>query len=98
MNSSKSGSAQLGQLQAVAVSLGTALPGVTEKQLLQGPFSDTMTHAGQLAMLGRLTGSPVPPENFLEAAIDASNVGPVQPAPVSPDREWPEGPKPTRSD
>src|SRR4051812_36272264 len=30
------------------------LEGLTEEQLLQGPFSDAMTHAGQLAMLRRL--------------------------------------------
>jgi hypothetical protein len=29
-----------------------------------------MTHAGQLAMLRRLAGSPVPPESFVDAAIE----------------------------
>ena len=72
---------------------GTALSGTTEERLLQGPFSDAMTHAGQLAMLRRLSGSPVPPENFIEAAIDPLNVGPDQPLPVSPDKEWPERPR-----
>jgi hypothetical protein len=67
-----------------------ALDGITEEQLLQGPFSDAMTHAGQLAMLRRLHGSPVPPENFIVAAIDTENVGPSQPAPTSPDADWPE--------
>lgn len=66
--------------------------GVSGAQLLQGPLSDAMTHAGQLAMLRRLHGSPVPPENFIVAAIDADNVGPLQPAPRSPDGEWPERP------
>ena len=51
-----------------------------------------MTHAGQLAMLRRLHGSPVPPENFLEADIDPSNLGTDQAVPKGPDREWPEGP------
>jgi len=37
---------------------------ISAKQLLQGPLSDAMTHAGQLAMLRRMAGSPVPPENF----------------------------------
>ena len=69
---------------------GTALDGINEEQLLQGPFSDAMTHAGQLAMLRRLHGSPVPPENFIVAAIDAENLGPSQPAPTSPDADWPE--------
>jgi hypothetical protein len=44
---------------------GTDLKGITEEQLLQGPFSDAMTHAGQLAVLRRLAGSPVAPENFI---------------------------------
>ena len=33
---------------------GTPLRGTTEERLLQGPFCDAMTHAGQLAMLRRL--------------------------------------------
>ena len=68
------------------------LRGASLEQLLQGPLSDAMTHVGQLAMLRRLADSPVPPENFIVAAIDAANLGPVQPLPVSPDREWPEAP------
>lgn len=73
---------------------GTELRGTTEERLLQGPFSDAMAHAGQLAMLRRLAGSPVRPENFIEAAIDPKNLGPSQPTPISPDLEWPEAPKP----
>lgn len=69
---------------------GEGLSGVTPEQLLQGPFSDAMTHAGQLAMLRRLHGSPVPPEDFVFADIDPSNVGPDQPLPLRPDAEWPE--------
>jgi hypothetical protein len=72
---------------------GTELRGTTEERLLQGPLSDAMTHAGQLAMLRRLAGSPVRPESFIDAAIDAENVGPSQPAPVN-DLEWPQAPKP----
>jgi hypothetical protein len=71
---------------------GTALKGTTEERLLQGPFADAMSHTGQLAMLRRLAGSPVPPENFIEAALDPENLGPEQPGPVSPDKEWPEAP------
>ncbi len=70
----------------------TPLRGITPEQLLQGPFADAMTHAGQLAMLRRLSGSPVPPENFIVADIDPQNVGPDQPAPASPDDVWPEAP------
>jgi hypothetical protein len=73
---------------------GTELRGTTEERLLQGPFADAMSHAGQLAVLRRLAGSPVPPENFIEAAVDPANLGPEQPGPVSPDAEWPEAPSP----
>ena len=72
---------------------GTEFRGITPEVMLQGPFSDAMTHAGQLAMLRRLFGSPVPPENFIFAAISPASLGPDQPAPVSPDTEWPERPK-----
>ena len=65
---------------------------VSPEQLLQGPFADAMTHAGQLALLRRLSGSPVPPENFVFAAIDPSRLGPDQPAPRKPDERWPEAP------
>ena len=61
-------------------------------QLLQGPLADAMTHAGQLALLRRLSGSPIAPENFLVAAIHPSRLGPDQAAPRSPDSEWPEAP------
>lgn len=71
---------------------GTELRGITHEVLLQGPFSDAMTHAGQLALLRRLSGSPVAPENFIFAAISPANLGPKQPLPVSPDAEWPEKP------
>jgi hypothetical protein len=70
----------------------TPLQGTTPERLLQGPFADAMTHAGQLALLRRLAGSPVPPENFIVAAIDPANLGPDQPLPVSPDREGAEAP------
>lgn len=68
------------------------LTGTTEARLLQGPFADAMTHAGQLAMLRRLAGSPVPPEDFIVAVVDPDNVGPEQAEPRSPDPEWPEAP------
>jgi hypothetical protein len=65
---------------------------VTEEQLLQGPFSDAMTHAGQLAMLRRFAGSPVAPENFIVAKIETHNLGSDQPRPAAPDETWPEAP------
>jgi hypothetical protein len=62
------------------------------ERLLQGPLSDAMSHAGQLALLRRLSGSPIAPENFYEAAIHPSRLGPDQAAPDSPDEDWPEAP------
>lgn len=64
----------------------------TAEGLLQGPLSDAMTHAGQLAMLRRLAGNPVEPENFIVADIDARRLGIDQAVAVSPDKEWPEAP------
>jgi hypothetical protein len=61
------------------------LDGLTEEQLLQGQFSDAMTHAGQLAMLRRLHGDPVRSENFIHAAISPENLTSDQPDPVAPD-------------
>lgn len=43
----------------------------TLERILQGPLADAMTHVGQLAMLRRLAGSPVPPENYFRAGIAA---------------------------
>jgi hypothetical protein len=51
------------------------LEGVTEERMLQGPFSDAMTHAGQLALLRRLAGAPITPENFIVADIEADQLG-----------------------
>ena len=75
---------------------------IGDEQFLHGPLSDAMTHAGQLAMLRRLAGAPVPSENFIFAAIAADNVGADQPAPAAPDAWWrpdqpplPPGPDPT---
>ena len=61
---------------------------ISDQQFLQGPLSDAMTHAGQLAMLRRLAGSPVPSENFIFAAIDTGNVTANQPEPAAPDEWW----------
>jgi predicted N-acetyltransferase YhbS len=77
-----------GHLQA-----GTPLRDITPERLLQGPFADAMTHAGQLAMLRRLSGDPVAPENFVMAEIDPQRLGQDQAMPMSPDEIWPEAPK-----
>jgi hypothetical protein len=68
------------------------LEGVTEERMLQGPFSDAMTHAGQLALLRRLAGAPIAPENFIVAEIKPDRLGRNQATPASPDKEWPEAP------
>ena len=65
---------------------GTEPAHVSLEAILQGPLSDAMTHAGQLALLRRLAGSPVEPENFVAARIDPDVVGADQPQPVSPGR------------
>jgi hypothetical protein len=62
------------------------------ERLLQGPLADAMAHAGQLALLRRLSGSPIPPENFFVAAIDPERLGLEQADARSPDTEWPEAP------
>ena len=52
------------------------------EQLFQGPIADALTHVGQLAMLRRLAGSSVRPENYLQAKIMIGRVGAEQAAPV----------------
>jgi hypothetical protein len=69
---------------------GDALSAITLERLLQGPLSDAMTHAGQLALLRRLHGSPIPPEDFAGADVDAARLGENQPAPKTPMARWPE--------
>ena len=64
---------------------GTPLAGITDERMLQGPFSDAMTHAGQLAMLRRLHGKPVRSENFIYADVKHENMTSNQPDPVAPD-------------
>jgi hypothetical protein len=82
-------------LQELAQYLESGAPlreGMSFERLLQGPFSDAMTHAGQLVMLRRFAGSPVAPESFILADITAARLGPDQANPVSPDATWPEAP------
>ena len=73
-------------LEAVGELLTSGAPcSITTEQLLQGPFADTMTHVGQLAMLRRLADAPVPAENFIYADIRAERLGVDQPPPARPD-------------
>ena len=90
--------AEIGRIHEIIEDLGQLLKGeaslhkITEEKLLQGPLSDVMTHVGQLALVRRLHGSPVPPENFIYADISATRLGKDQPEPKRPDKEWPERP------
>lgn len=49
--------------------------------LFQGPVADALNHVGQIAMLRRLSGSPVKGENYFRSEITAGRVGPDQSAP-----------------
>ena len=82
----------LAELSASIESDAPFLDGASPERLLQGPLADAMTHAGQLALLRRLAGSPVAPENFVFANIDARRLGADQAPPVKPDERWPEAP------
>ena len=74
-------SAEVARFESLVAELSAVLVDVPvgdrrlAERLLQGPLSDAMCHAGQLALLRRLAGSPVPHENFFEAAIDAEAIG-----------------------
>ena len=77
---------------------------ISDEQFLQGPLSDAMTHAGQLAMLRRLHGVPVPSENFIFAKVSRENLTSAQALPAAPDVDWspeepphPPGPRRRRS-
>jgi hypothetical protein len=49
--------------------------------LFQGPIADALTHAGQIAILRRVHGSPIRAENYFKAEIAAGRVGAEQSAP-----------------
>jgi hypothetical protein len=89
---------EIERFHAMVTELGSHLSGETRpqgisiEQLLQGPLADVMTHVGQLALLRRLAGAPVAPENFIFADVQPGRLGPDQPLPAHPDLEWPEGP------
>ncbi len=91
--------AEIARFHAVLEDLSTYIAsgvplreGLTAERLLQGPLTDAMTHAGQLALLRRLAGAPIPPENFVFADIDPNRLGPGQSEPARPDDVWPEAP------
>lgn len=51
-------------------------------KLFQGPIADAFTHVGQLAMLRKLSGSPVKGENYFAADIVIGSVGLEQSKPI----------------
>jgi len=70
-------------LAAVDERLASPEPlGRPAKKLLQGPFADALTHIGQIAMLRRLTGSPVRGENYFKANVETGRVGADQAPPA----------------
>jgi hypothetical protein len=79
-----------GTLEALRDDLSdpTLVARISDEQFLQGPLADAMTHAGQLAMLRRLAGSPVASENFIHADVHAERLGPEQALPAAPDAWW----------
>ena len=48
------------------------------RRLYQGPWSDAMTHVGQLIMLRRLAGSPVRRLHYMKSDVRAGHLGPDQ--------------------
>jgi hypothetical protein len=55
------------------------------EKLMQGPVADALTHCGQLAMLRRMAGTPIRPENYYQAEVAAGRVGKEQ---APPKREF----------
>ncbi len=51
------------------------------EKLFQGAIADALTHTGQIALLRRMAGIPVRPENYAAADIIEGRVGPVQSPP-----------------
>ncbi len=51
------------------------------QKLFQGPVADALTHAGQLAMMRRMAGSPMRGENYYVAEMVVGRVGIEQAAP-----------------
>jgi hypothetical protein len=70
-------------LVAFDARLASGVPlGVEPERLFQGPVADALTHVGQIAMMRRLAGCPIPGENYFVAQIDAGRAGADQAKPV----------------
>lgn len=48
------------------------------EKILQGPLMDAYTHVGQLAIIRRMSGSPIPSESYANAEITIGHLGPDQ--------------------
>ena len=57
------------------------LGAASAERLFQGPIADALTHTGQIALLRRMAGIAVRPENYAAAEIAAGRVGPEQTPP-----------------
>jgi hypothetical protein len=55
--------------------------GSAPEKLFQGPIADGLAHVGQIAILRRLAGGPIRPENYHQADIAAGRVGSQQTPP-----------------
>ena len=55
--------------------------GHSAEKLFQGPVADALAHIGQIAMLRRMSGSPVKGENYFKADIAAGRTGSEQSPP-----------------
>ena len=64
---------------------GATLEAGESDLFLQGPLADTLTHIGQLAMMRRVAGAPVPGENYMKAKIEIGRVGIDQGEPEVPE-------------
>jgi len=64
------------------VASGQTLHAPCEK-LFQGAVADALTHVGQIAMLRRLAGGAIRPENYSVAKIEAGRVAASQNPPVA---------------
>jgi hypothetical protein len=69
-------------LTVLDAALASGVPDYPAEKLFQGPIADALTHIGQIAMLRRLAGSPVRPENYFQAEITAGRVGADQAPPA----------------
>lgn len=52
-------------------------------RIFQGAIADALTHVGQIALLRRLAGAPVRPENYYVANIETGRTGADQNPPVA---------------